>query len=142
MTSLAAAFTMMIALSGNVSTHSVNPGSGQPLKYFSSCEIDLNSDREADIAMLVETVRGPELLALMKTAKGYNTFVLSTGKQGMYLNCRYGDTVMEHPLDQKKTDAERTHKTPGTYLVLSQPEGASVAYFWNGSGFTEVWTSD
>ena len=34
------------------------------------------------------------------------------------------------------------HKTPGTFLELVYPESSAVAYFWNGNGFTEVWTSD
>jgi hypothetical protein len=40
-------------------------GNGMPLKYISSCELDLNNDNQTDIAMLVETVRGRELIILM-----------------------------------------------------------------------------
>ena len=133
---------MTAALSAADSTHVADPGDGQPLKYLSSCEIDLNADGEADIAMLVETVRGRELLVLMRTEDSYDTYVVSDDKPMMYLYCHYGFTVTEFPFDDTSSVADRTYKTPGTYLELVYPEASAVAYFWNGSGFTEVWTSD
>jgi hypothetical protein len=142
MTGILVACVMTAALGVADSTRVSDPGDGMPLKYLSSCEIDLNVDGEADIAMLVETVRGWELIALMKTAVGYDTYVVSDDKDGMYLYCYYGFTVTEFPFDDTLTVAERTYKTPGTYLELVYPEASAVAYFWNGSGFTEVWTSD
>jgi hypothetical protein len=142
MTAILMACTMMVALGGADSIHAANPGDGQPLKYISSCEIDLNADGEADIAILVETVRGWELIALMKTSDGYNSYVVTDNRKGMYLYCHYGYTVTEFPFDDTKSEAERTYKTPGTFLELVYPESSAVAYFWNGNGFTEVWTSD
>jgi len=57
-------------------------GNGQPLKYINSCEIDLNGDSESDVALLVETVRGRELIVLLKTVAGYNSFVPGTPPVG------------------------------------------------------------
>ncbi len=114
---------------------------GVPLKYLSSCQIDLNNDSEADIALLVETVRGNELLALIKTPQGYSSYVVSKDKPNMNLSCHYGKTVTETAAGRGKA-ASKTYTTPGAYVRLKQPEGASVVYFWNGKGFTEVWTSD
>jgi hypothetical protein len=123
-------------------TRVANPGSGQPLRFISSCQIDLNADGEADVSMLVETVRGWEPIVLMKKSAGYDTYVVAENKTGMYLTCRYGSTVTEFPSDDKSKLPGKTYKTPGAYLELAQPEGSAVAYYWNGSGFTEVWTSD
>jgi hypothetical protein len=65
-------------------------GTGMPLKYISSCEKDLNNDNEPDIAMLVETIRGRELIVLMRTGNGYNTFVVARDKANMFLSCHFG----------------------------------------------------
>lgn len=113
-------------------------GNGSPLKYISSCEMDFNGDNQPDIAFLFETIFGRELIVLERTDKGYNTFVVSKGRPDMYLSCHFGKTVKE----SKGLDGGKTYKTPGTYLRLHQPEGASVIYFWDGSGFKEVWTAD
>jgi hypothetical protein len=117
------------------------PGDGIPLKYISSCQIDLNGDNELDMAMLVETVRGRELLALIKTSQGYNSYVVSLDKPDMSLSCHYGKTVTE-TLAGKGNKPRKSYATPGAFISLNQPEGSSVAYFWNGKGFTEVWTAD
>ncbi len=60
-------------------------GSGMPLKYISSCEIDLNADNATDIAFLVETLKGRELIVLMKSVEGYDAFLVTTGKANMHL---------------------------------------------------------
>lgn len=116
-------------------------GTGMPLKYIYSCEFDFNNDDEPDIALLVETIRGRELIILMKTVSGYNAFVVSRGKPNMYLSCHFGKSVIETSAGKGKGTG-KVYKTPGTYIQLTQPEGSSVVYFWNGSGFKEVWTSD
>ena len=54
--------TVFIILSLNAFAQT---GTGAPLKYISSCEIDLNNDDEPDIALLVETIKGQELIILM-----------------------------------------------------------------------------
>ena len=113
-------------------------GGGEPLKYISSCEIDLNNDDQPDIAFLVETLLGRELIVLLRTDKGYNAFLVSKNAEGMYLSCHVGNTVRE----SEAFDDPKVYKTPGAYLELYLPEGAAAAYFWNGSGFTEVWTAD
>ncbi len=114
---------------------------GTPLKYISSCEIDLNGDDELDIALLVETVRGHELIVLLHSEDGYTSYLLSEDKPGMFLSCHFGDTVTETKAGNGP-EAGKVFDTPGAYLELAQPEGASVAYFWNGADFSEVWTSD
>ena len=114
-------------------------GSGMPLKYISSCEIDLNADNATDIAFLVETLKGRELIVLMKSVEGYDTFLVTTGKANMHLSCRFGDSIKE-TLAAGGTGKE--YKTPGTYIQLIQPETSSVVYFWDNNKFREVWTSD
>jgi len=57
----------------------------------------------------------------------------------MNLTCHFGDSIHE---TQAGKSRGQVYKTLGTYIQLMQPEGASVAYFWNGAGFSEVWTAD
>jgi hypothetical protein len=116
-------------------------GSGMPVKYISSCELDLNNDNKPDIVLLVETTKGRELIVLMRANDGYTTFVLSRGKPNMHLSCHFGKSIKETSAGKGKREG-KVYKTPGTYIQLAQPEGASAAYFWNGKGFKEVWTSD
>ena len=37
-------------------------GNGMPLKHIDSCELDFNSDDLTDVALLVETIKGRELI--------------------------------------------------------------------------------
>ncbi|MCK5218116.1 hypothetical protein KAR10_01260 [bacterium] len=111
-------------------------GVGMPLKYISSYEEDFNGDKLTDIAMLVETVRGRELIVLNHNKRGgYEAFLVSSGKPGMYLQCFYGDTVID-------VHTAKKYKTVGVYLRLKTPESAAVAYFWNGRVYQEVWIED
>lgn len=108
---------------------------------ISTCEIDLNKDRKDDIVLLIDTKRGQELIVLICKKVGYRAFLVVTDKSKMCLRCTYGDTVTETSAGKGKKTGKK-HKTPGAYIELYQPEGASVVYYWNGNGFTEVWTSD
>jgi hypothetical protein len=132
---------LMIIISGLISVSFAETGTGMPLKYISSCEIDLNDDNEPDIAMLVETIRGRELIVLMRTGNGYNAFVVARDKANMFLSCHFGKYVKETGAG-KGGEKRKVYETPGTYIKLTQPEGSSVVYFWTGKGFKEVWTSD
>lgn len=132
---------LSIVLSVMILPSTAIPNDGIPLKYLSSCQMDLNGDSELDMVILVETVRGRELLALIKTPQSYNSYVVSQNKPDMYLSCHYGKTVTE-TLAGKGNKHRKSYTTPGTFISLIQPEGSSVAYFWNGTGFTEVWTAD
>jgi hypothetical protein len=114
-------------------------GDGVPLKYISSCEIDLNNDKQVDIALLVETVRGRELIVLLQTADGYKAYLLMRGKNGMHLSCHFGKNIKETCAG---SGTGRVYETPGTYIQLTQPEASSIAYFWDKDGFKEVWTRD
>jgi len=117
------------------------PASGSPLKNISSCQLDFDGDNESDIALLVETFKSIELIALIKTAKKYNAYILSNVALNMRLSCHIGRFVKETSAGKGKKEST-IHKTHGTYIKLAHPEGSSVAYFWNGTGFTEVWMSD
>jgi len=116
-------------------------GNGEPLKYIGGCQIDINNDGESDIALLVETLKGWELIVLLKTTDGYKAFLLSRGKPNMYLSCHFGNYIKATTAGREKGSG-KVYKTNGTYIKLSQPEGASVAYFWEKNKFQEVWLSD
>jgi hypothetical protein len=133
---------LVVAVSAACSEIPGGYGNGQPLKYISSCEIDLNGDNESDVALLVETVRGRELIVLLKTATGYNVSVLANDKPNMYLSCHFGKTITETVAGPGHKTSGKVYETPGAYIELFEPEGARVAFFWNGTGFQEVWTAD
>ena len=132
---------MIYGLSLFFSTTSVAESANQIplLKQMSSCELDINKDGNPDIAILVETVSGREAIVLVRNENGYNSFLVRGNSQNMLLSCYSGNSIQETQAGKGKG---KVYKTMGTYIKLVQPEGASVAYFWNGSGFTEVWTSD
>lgn len=111
----------------------------KPLKYISSCEIDLNNDNKIDIVLLVDTIRGRELIVLMKTTDGYNSYLVSTGKSDMFLSCHFGKYIKETSAGNKEG---KIYDTGGTYIKMSLPESSSVVYFWNNNAFKEIWTSD
>lgn len=124
---------------GFSSTSLAETGTGMPLKYISSCELDLNNDGNPDIALLIETIRGRELIVLLRTTHGYNAYIVSKGRPGMYLTCHFGKYVKETAAGEGKG---KIYETNGTFIKLTLPEGSSVVYFWDGRTFKEVWTSD
>ena len=117
-----------------------DPANGQPVKFLASCQADLTGDKRPDLVMHVETVRGPELIALVSTGAGtYSTFVLFRGRAGGLLSCERGSEVRETKAGR---GAGRVVKTPGAFVHLTWPEASSVAYVWSTDKFLEVWTSD
>ena len=134
----------IIFLFGYSSSIIAEIGKGTPLKYISSCEIDLNNDGISDIAFLVETVRGRELIVLIRTDNGYTSYLVSEGKSNMYLSCHYGKYIKETSAGKVNKEENKIHETLGTYIKLTQPECCSVAYFWNKNtnSFQKVITSD
>ena len=115
---------------------------GAPAKLLTSCEIDLNGDKQADVVLALETVRGPEVIALLASGSTYRGFVIATGRKAqLRLTCEFGDTVTSTtagPGDPKP----RPVRTPGAYIELYQPESSSFAYVWTGTNFVEVATGD
>ena len=114
---------------------------GRPLKFISSCNLDLNNDGSDDIALLVETDSGRELIILVRKPEGFDAFLISNVAQYEYLSCYYGDSLQETSVG-KGNKKGRVFKTPGAYVELAHPEGPSRAYFWNGKDFTEVQIAD
>lgn len=119
-------------------------GDGQPLKYISSCELDLNKDDLADIVLLVETIQGRELIAVLKNKSGLSAFLLWKGpsSNGMHLKCEVAKfEVKETPTAAAKTPGT-VHKTNGAVVHLYKPESTELSFFWENSRFIEVVTAD
>lgn len=115
---------------------------GAPAKLLASCEIDLNGDKQADVVLALETVRGPEVVALLASGNTYRGFVIATGARAqMRLRCEFGDSVTSTTAGSGNPKP-RTVRTPGAYIELYEPESSSFAYVWTGMTFTEVATSD
>lgn len=101
--------------------------------------MDINGDGKKNKALLVDASDGRNLVVLTRSGCGYEAYVVAARIGNMGLYCRHGHAVVQaEALGEKKEE----HATPGAFVEQKQPEGASVAYSWNGSGFTEVWISD
>jgi len=115
--------------------------SGLAIKYIEGCEIDLNNDGELDIAILFESSKGCELVVLIRTKEGYNSYLLNKGGANLRLSCHYGKTIKETSVG-KGEGKSKIYKTNGKYIVLSQAESSAVAFFWVNGKFKKVWISD
>ena len=115
---------------------------GGPAKLLASCEIDLNGDKQADLVLALESVRGPEVIALLTSGNTYRGFVIAKGPRAqMRLRCEFGDSVTSTTAGPGNPKP-RTVPTPGAYIELYEPESSAFAYVWTGTNFVEVPTSD
>jgi hypothetical protein len=114
-------------------------GIGLPVKFLSSCEIDLNGDRQPDLVLELEASSGQQIVALLKNDSGYEAHVITTEMSTMLMSCRLGDSIQ--PTTAGSGTGQRS-AVPGAYVYFNSPEGASVAYYWAGASFAEVWVSD
>ena len=90
--------------------------------------------------MLIESVKGRELIVLLRTKDGYETHVVSPNvPESMYLKCGFGTTLEGHVGEQ---DSTKVVTIPGAYLEIYEPEGSSVGYYWDGRGFRNIWLAD
>ena len=110
-----------------------------PTEPAQSCQIDLDRDGREDLAVFMRTGEEHELVVLLSRLSGYETRSLFHGEPSLVLACKLGDSVVETTAARH---AGARHETGGTYLTLSQPEGASFAFYWAGSKFQEVQASD
>jgi hypothetical protein len=124
-----------------ISSRGADQKGGTPIGFFGGCEIDLNADKNPDSALLISTLKGYELIVILGSGTNAKAYHVSYPKSKMHLACHWGKQI-------KETDAGSGKKkgvlfqTNGAYLTLSQPEGASAAYYWTGDKFKEVWISD
>lgn len=118
-------------------------GSGNPVKYITSCEIDLNADSLPDVALLIETIKGRELIVLIRSDSSYTAYLVKKDiPENMFLLSHFGKELKETIAGVGKNKKPKIYKTPGTYLELYYPEGPSYGYYWDGSKFQEVWLAD
>ena len=109
------------------------------LNIIAGCNIDLNGDKIKDIAMVVESSGKKRLIVLIDSGNDIRATVLSSDVGKMELHCRHDREIVETKSGKSKGNR---FPTPGAYLELVQPEGASVAFLWMGKKFREVWTAD
>jgi hypothetical protein len=138
----AAVFTVAIIACLGAETSSQTLATGAPAKLLTSCEIDLNGDKQADLVLALETVRGREVIALLAAGNTYRGFVIATGASAqMRLRCEFGDSVTSTAAGPGNPKP-RSVRTPGAYIELYEPESASFAYVWTGAAFIEIATGD
>ena len=104
---------MSLLIVGRTMNAFAQTGNGDPLKYISSCELDFNNDGQADIALLVETVRGRELL---KTKEGYAAYEVANVPPLMHLSCRFGKLLKETSPGERKRKREPTELLALTFV--------------------------
>jgi len=131
---------VLICTPFNILSAEKNIGIEQPLKYISGCEMDFDKDNKTDLAMLIETSRGYELLVHMRRGKSYESIVLRQVQSGSFgMSCDYGFKITE------TTAADltgKTYSTNGKYISFYLTESSSWAYYWENGSFQEVSTSD
>lgn len=115
---------------------------GLPLAYSGGCFLDLDGDGTRDLAMLLETNRGRDLLVLMARGDGYEAYVVRSDVGNLLLTCHWGESVTESPVVAEEGREPQTYEINGTYLRLTLPESSSAVYFWRDGGFIEAVTSD
>lgn len=117
---------------------------GVPLGFIAGWIVDLNADSEEDKVLLLDDNGTREIIALLRDGTSYKPYVLMRSEEAglMSLSCVYGDTVYETVAGEGDTTSPTVHTTNGVYIQASQPEGASVVYYWDGTQFVEVWVSD
>ena len=112
------------------------------VRCVTTCAADLNADGQSDLAILLQNQDKQQLVVLLATNGGYKSYLLRSDTETAWiLICQVGNRVREAGAGPGK-HKRRSFKTPGAYLIMSQPEGAAVAYFWNGEKFQEVWIAD
>lgn len=108
----------------------------RPIKYLSSCEIDLSGSSEDDLAMLVETKQGRELIVLIREAKSFRPVVVQKVSNLHQITCLHAPQVVGYQNGKKKS-----FKTSGGYIRLYQPEGSAKALFFFEDKLYETWVS-
>lgn len=112
---------------------------GQNLEVLQKCELDLTNDSKPDLATVVKTQLGQQLIVFVAGKDSYEPIPVTSKVDGMTLSCVRGDSLSE---TRTGNTMSRNVKTNGAYILLAQPEGAAVAYYWNNRKFSEIWTRD
>lgn len=115
--------------------------SGLPIDFVGGCEVDLNADGNLDMALLINTTKGYDLIVLMRFKTALRTFIVADANSKTFLSCHYGKKVKGTDAGPGKRDG-KIYKINGAYLKLTQPETSSSVYFWSKDMFKEVWLSD
>ncbi|WNG41596.1 hypothetical protein F0U61_53885 [Archangium violaceum] len=119
-------------------------GDGQPFKYISSCELDLDKNGLPDMVILAETIQGRELIAILKEKKGLKAFSIWTGpaSNGMHLRCEFAQFKLKEAPTASADEPGKVHKTNGAVIHLFKPESSQRSFYWDKSQFKEVSTGD
>lgn len=112
-----------------------------PLKYISGCQIDLDKNGELDLAFIIESSNGSELIVLMRKEGRYKSYLLFKECDHMNLSGNYGFNLVATNAGKGKLE-KRKVKTNGTYLLLSKPESSKIAFYWDKNKFQQVWLAD
>ena len=106
-----------------------------------ACEADLDGDGHLDAVVMLGSGKQSKVIALRRQEWGYKAYLVTSGKEGMRLSCGLGTILVETRARGTGT-SPIMRRTRGAYILLKQPEGAAVAYYWDGARFAEVWVAD
>lgn len=115
-----------------------------PTQSVPMCRADLNNDKKDDFIFLA---LGWQVFAILSNGKQYNLHLArgltgSKANQLAILSCHKGSHIFETPAGLGTRKKRKVKINNGTYFKVSWPESSSVVYFWDGSVFKEIWTSD
>lgn len=131
---------LIISLTGFQKVYAYS-GNGSPLKFISSCEIDLNADFKGDIVFLAETLYGYEVIALIRNNDFFKAYILEKNAKNMLLSCHFGKEIAGTNTG-KGVQSKKKYKINGAYVKLEYLEGAATVFFWDKDKFKKVWVAD
>lgn len=119
--------------------------SGRPVRFYEGCEADFDGNGFTDVAMLVNTSRGVELIVIMKNMDDGRVFLLFESDEpvskSLHLSCQYEvsvDAIVQVVGENRKSP----HTINANVIEMVYPEGAAWIYFWKENGFSDLWLSD
>ena len=120
-------------------------GEGSPIKFISSCELDLNKDGQADLVFLIESLAGRELIVNLREDfikfKAYSLFRAPPGN-GMHLSCELNVNEVKETSSSAGNRPGKVHKTNGAVIRLRKPEASETVFYWQKNEFKQVTTID
>jgi len=110
---------------------------GEPLKYLSGYEYDLNLDGINETIIYLQINRKYLVIGLFKEKNTYISRVISESDFGGVLVCEFANTITSY-----ENELVKIYACPGPFISIIYPPSAAVSYFWDKGKFNEIWTSD
>lgn len=120
-------------------THGGSPIESDSINY-TGCRMDFNNDGNIDDAIMIAEKNQCKLVALVYSKNGYTAYLLDSACSRMQVSCLKSYNIRGIPDGGR--ELKDTRIKTGAVIRLSQPEGASLGFYWEKGGFKQIWLSD